>query len=199
MSTALQLHPRARHRAFWAFVTGFLLAVLLTVVQMPSPTHPARSDQLSYSDETAAIACVLDSASAVSQDTGSPKSDKWPTLFDMDIELVTKGDVLNKWSHARVEIARDLQIVDRCRKDNVCPAGAQRLIDLSSEGAGRNGRARLGFINRAVNLAMTRHNGGLRTTGVRHSKPSNLNEATARTTRSSNTWRCWTPGCPRRI
>jgi predicted transglutaminase-like cysteine proteinase len=37
----------------------------------------------------------------------------------------------------------------------VCPAGAQRLIDLSSEGAGRNGRARLGLINRAVNLAIS--------------------------------------------
>jgi predicted transglutaminase-like cysteine proteinase len=155
MSTALQHHPTATHRAFWVFLTGLLLAVLLAAVQIPSPTRPARTDQLFYSDETAAVAYVFDSANAVSQDAGSPKSDKWPTLFDMDIELVTQGDVLNKWSHARAEIARELQIVDRCRKDNVCPAGAQRLIDLSAEGAGRNGRARLGFINRAVNLAIS--------------------------------------------
>jgi len=155
MSTALQHHPTARHRAFWAFVTGLLLAVLLAAVQIPSPTRPARTDQLFYSDETAAVAYVLDSANAVNQDARSPKSDKWSTLFDMDIELVTQGDVLNKWSHARAEIARELQIVDQCRKDHVCPAGAQRLIDLSAEGAGRNGRARLGFINRAVNLAIS--------------------------------------------
>jgi predicted transglutaminase-like cysteine proteinase len=125
------------------------------VVQIPSPTRPARSDQLFYSDEIAAIAYVFDSAHATSQDKVSATSDKWPTLFDRDIELVTQGDVLNKWSHARVEIARELQIVDRCRKDNVCPAGAQRLIDLSSEGAGRNGRARLGLINRSVNLTIS--------------------------------------------
>jgi len=126
MSTTLQHHPR--HRAFWAFVTGLLLAVLLAAVQISSPTRPARTDQLFYSDETEAVAYVLDSANAVSQDAGSPKSDKWPTLFAMDIELVTQGDVLNKWSHARAEIARELQIVDRCRKDNVCPAGARRLL-----------------------------------------------------------------------
>ena len=156
MSTARQYHPAARHRTFWAFATGLLLAVFFAVVQMPpSPARTARSDQLFYSDETAAIAYVLDSAGAISHDTGSPKSDKWPTLFGMDIELVVQGDVLNKWSQARVEIARELQIVDRCRKDHVCPAGAQRLIDLSAAGAGLNGRARLGHINRAVNLAIS--------------------------------------------
>ena len=155
MSRALRLHLTARRRAFCAFVTGLLLAVLIALMQIPSPTLPARSDQLFYSDETAAIAYVLDSAHAVSQDARYPKSEKWRALFDMDVELLTQGDVLNKWSHARVEIVRELQIVDRCRKDNVCPAGAQRLIDLSSEGAGRSGRARLGLINRAVNLAIS--------------------------------------------
>jgi predicted transglutaminase-like cysteine proteinase len=154
-STEPQRHPAARHKAFWALVTGVLLAVLIAVVQIPSPTRTARSDRLFYSNESAALAYVVDSANAVNQEAGSPRSDKWPTLFDKDIELVTQGDVLNKWSHARAEIARELRIVDRCRKDNVCPDGAQRLIDLSSEGAGRDGRARLGLINRAVNLAIS--------------------------------------------
>jgi predicted transglutaminase-like cysteine proteinase len=143
MSRALQHHLTARRGTFCAFVTGVLLAVLLVAAQMPSPTRTARSDQLFYSDEATAFVYVLDSAN------------KWPALFDMDSELVTQGDVLSKWSHSRAEIARELKIVDRCRKDNVCPAGAQRLIELSSEGAGRNGRARLGYINRAVNLAIS--------------------------------------------
>ena len=148
MSRTLQHHLTARRGAFCAFVTGLLLAVLLAVVQMPSPTLPARSDQLFYSDEAAAIAYILDNAHAVAQEKG-------PTLFEMDIELLTQGEVLNKWSHARLEIARELRIVDRCRNDNICPAGAQQLIGLSSEGAGRNGRARLGLINRVVNLAIS--------------------------------------------
>ena len=152
MSRTSQHFVTARQAALWAFVAGLWLAAFLALVQAPSSARPARSDQLFYSDETGAIAYVLDDGHTVSQDTNS---DKWPTLFDMDSELVTRGDVLNKWSHARAEIARELKIVDRCRKDNVCPAGAQRLVDLSSEGAGRNGRARLGLINRAVNLAIS--------------------------------------------
>ena len=156
MSTTLTHHPTARHRAFWAFATGLLLVVILAVtVQMPAPTRPTRSDWRFDSDENAGIAYVLDSANAANHEAGSANSDNWPTLFGMDIELVTQGDVLNKWSQARVEMTRELQIVDRCRRDNVCPAGAQRLIDLSSEGAGRNGRARLGLINRALNLAIS--------------------------------------------
>jgi predicted transglutaminase-like cysteine proteinase len=156
MSTTLQYHATARRRAFLAFVTGLLLVVLLAVVvQMPASTRPARSDRLFYSDENAGIAYVIDGTNAANHEAGSANSDKWPALFGMDIELVTQGEVLKKWSHARVEVARELQIVDRCRRDNVCPAGAQRLIDLSAEGAGRNGRARLGLINRAVNLAIS--------------------------------------------
>src|SRR5262245_9882087 len=154
MSTALQHHPTARQTAFLVLVTGLFPIVFIAALQIPSPTHSARSDQLFYSDETAAIAHVLDSAIAVRQDAGSP-SEKWPALFGMDVELVTRGAVLDKWSHARVEIARELQIVDRCRNENVCPAGARRLIGLSSASAGRNGRIRLGLINRAVNLAIS--------------------------------------------
>jgi predicted transglutaminase-like cysteine proteinase len=41
------------------------------------------------------------------------------------------------------------------RANNACPAVAQRLIDLSSEGAGRSGRAKVGWINRAVDLAIS--------------------------------------------
>src|SRR5262249_53678947 len=36
-----------------------------------------------------------------------------------------------------------------------CPAVAQKLIVLSEEGAGREGRAKVGFINRAVDLAIS--------------------------------------------
>ena len=76
-------------------------------------------------------------------------------MFDLDTEPVTEGELLKKWSRARAEMAHELQTVDRCRANNTCPAVAQRLIDLSSEGAGRNGRAKVGLINRAVDLAIS--------------------------------------------
>ena len=43
----------------------------------------------------------------------------------------------------------------RCHANEPCPAPAERLIRLSREGAGRSGRARVGLINRAVDLAIT--------------------------------------------
>src|SRR5215471_6404590 len=124
MSRSPQHHLTARQGPLWALVTGLLVTVFIAVVQIPSPARPARSDQPFYSDEISATVYVLDNAHAVSQDKGSAKNDKWPALFDMGVELLTQGEVLNKWSHARIEIARELKIVDRCRNDNVCPPGA---------------------------------------------------------------------------
>jgi Bacterial transglutaminase-like cysteine proteinase BTLCP len=45
--------------------------------------------------------------------------------------------------------------VARCHANEPCPAPAERLIRLSREGACRSGRARVGLINRAVDLAIT--------------------------------------------
>lgn len=94
---------------------------------------------------------------AATHDPATPGSndDQATTLFDMDTEPVVAGDVLKKWSRARAAIAEDGQTVDRCRAYSECPDVAQRLIELSSEGAGRDGRAKVGFINRAVDLAIS--------------------------------------------
>jgi predicted transglutaminase-like cysteine proteinase len=73
----------------------------------------------------------------------------------MDTEPVFGGDILEKWSRAKAEIARELETVVRCRANKPCPTAAQRLMDLSAEGAGRSGRARVGLINRAVDQAIS--------------------------------------------
>ena len=43
----------------------------------------------------------------------------------------------------------------RCRVLETYPAVARELLDIVAEGAGRAGRARVGLINRAVDLAIT--------------------------------------------
>jgi len=45
--------------------------------------------------------------------------------------------------------------VARCREQEACPVVAQKMLDIVAEGAGRSGRARVGLINRAVDLAIT--------------------------------------------
>ena len=76
-------------------------------------------------------------------------------LFGMETDPVPEGALSDKWRRVEAEIAKDLEIIARCRADNPCPALAHKLIDLSLEGAGRTDRARVGMINRAVNLAIS--------------------------------------------
>ncbi len=72
----------------------------------------------------------------------------------MDTEPVADGDLSAKWRRVEVGLTRDFQAMAECHANGPCSAAAQRLLDLSAEGAGRNGRARVGLINRAVDLAI---------------------------------------------
>jgi predicted transglutaminase-like cysteine proteinase len=47
------------------------------------------------------------------------------------------------------------KVLARCRAQEACPVVAQNLLDIVAEGAGRSGLARVGLINRAVDLAIT--------------------------------------------
>ena len=81
-------------------------------------------------------------------------NDEANELFGMKTELVADGALLDKWRSMQGAITKDLELLAQCQISNSCPAPAQKLIDLSLEGAGRTGRARLGLINRAVDLAI---------------------------------------------
>jgi len=80
-------------------------------------------------------------------------SSKTPALlFDMKTEPVADGDLLAKWSRVKAEISGEFETLRRCHAAGTCPPEAQRLIAISAEGMGRTGRARVGLINRAVDL-----------------------------------------------
>lgn len=76
------------------------------------------------------------------------------TLFGMETEPLAASAISEKWDHAKSEIGRELEVVAECHRSGACPTDAQKLIDLSAAGAGRTGRAKVGFINRAVDLAI---------------------------------------------
>jgi predicted transglutaminase-like cysteine proteinase len=86
---------------------------------------------------------------------GSAANDEEPgQLFGTKTEPVTDGALLDKWRRVEATITKDLEVIAQCQASQPCPAPAQKLIDLSLEGAGRSGRARVGVLNRAVNLAI---------------------------------------------
>ena len=88
------------------------------------------------------------------QDAGTKTNEQAAPLFDMETEPVADGDVLEKWRRVKVDIAREFDVLRRCQAGGSCPAAAQKLLDIITEGAGRSGRARVGLINRAVDLAI---------------------------------------------
>jgi predicted transglutaminase-like cysteine proteinase len=78
-----------------------------------------------------------------------------PDLFGLGSIAVAQGEILSKWNHAAADIAADRDVLRRCRAGaEVCPAAAQKLLAVIAEGQAHEGRARIGVINRAINLAI---------------------------------------------
>jgi predicted transglutaminase-like cysteine proteinase len=75
-------------------------------------------------------------------------------LFGMETEPVAGGLAL-KWRTAELEIDREEKVLADCRAQKPCPAPARELLDIVAEGSDQAGRARVGLINRAVQLAIT--------------------------------------------
>jgi hypothetical protein len=73
----------------------------------------------------------------------------------MKTEHVAAGDLTEKWHHVEAAMVHDFAVVEQCHVTGICPVAARRLIDISTEGAGRSGRARVGLINRAADLAIS--------------------------------------------
>jgi predicted transglutaminase-like cysteine proteinase len=99
-----------------------------------------------------AAAFIDDSLQAVRQD--APTDQQVPPIFGMETEPVA-GQVAAKWRAVKADIDREQQVLARCRAQEACPVVAQKLLDIVAKGAGRSGRARVGLINRAVDLAIT--------------------------------------------
>ena len=154
---------------FWTLWLGLLLAAALPL--LPPSRPPARVASvlpLSLPNEIESVALIDDGSTTASLEP-APAAAKSPAaiepndiepddgttpLFGMKTEPLIGGAVVEKWTHVREEIGREVESLAHCRADNACPPVAQRLIELSAEGAGRNGRARVGWINRAVDLAI---------------------------------------------
>jgi predicted transglutaminase-like cysteine proteinase len=75
--------------------------------------------------------------------------------FGLTASRVAGGDVLTKWSTVQAQIRAENEILTRCRNGGQpCPAAAQRLLAVIAEGQALTGRARIGVVNRAINLAI---------------------------------------------
>jgi predicted transglutaminase-like cysteine proteinase len=75
--------------------------------------------------------------------------------FDLPAMNEAEGDTPAKWSELRARILADERILAACATPNSpCPDAARRFLSVIELGRQHNGRARLGWINRAVNLGV---------------------------------------------
>jgi predicted transglutaminase-like cysteine proteinase len=97
---------------------------------------------------------IDDSPQPLRNDAAIESDQPAPPLFGMETEPVA-GAVAAKWHAIEAEIDREQQVLARCRVHEACPAVAQSLLNIIAEGTDRSGIARVGLINRAVDLAIT--------------------------------------------
>ena len=75
--------------------------------------------------------------------------------FGLNTVPVASGEVLTKWSGVEADIRAENEILSRCRASaELCPAAARRFLAIVAQGRAQTGRARIGIINRAINLAI---------------------------------------------
>jgi predicted transglutaminase-like cysteine proteinase len=78
-----------------------------------------------------------------------------PEPFGLTAFPVSGGDVVTKWRGVVAEIRGERDILARC-SDNAepCPTAARSFLAIVARGRALSGRARIGVINRAINLAI---------------------------------------------
>ncbi len=137
---------------------GLLLAGAVYTLEPPRrPTDSAPPMTFLVANEFEAVSFIEDGTNAATAPSEPParNDEQAAQLFGMETEPVAAGELPEKWHHVEAAMAQDFAVVARCHANGTCPVAARRFIDISAEGAGRNGRARVGLINRAANLAIS--------------------------------------------
>jgi predicted transglutaminase-like cysteine proteinase len=152
MSTVIE--NRFHGAAYGAQWLGLVLAALALLAFLRPTAYDDAPISFFEPAEIEAVSFIDDNAHAVTPAPAIRHDEQITPLFGMETEPLIGGAVSEKWNRAKIKIAQELDAVTWCRANGGCPMPAQRLIDLSMEGAGRSGRARVGLINRAVDLAI---------------------------------------------
>lgn len=75
--------------------------------------------------------------------------------FGLTAVPVESGKLSIKWTGVEADIRTESEILTRCRQGvGSCPLAAQKFLAIIADGRAHVGRARIGVINRAINLAI---------------------------------------------
>jgi predicted transglutaminase-like cysteine proteinase len=150
-----------------------------TIILRSRPSPPALAPALAPTQRQVAVAGPVDksdgkdqaqaanntradgSARMAALDPAQPESPLSPPPprisepFDLAATPVSFGQVLAKWQGVESRIRADNEIFADCASSNDrCPQAAQNFLAIVAQGRALNGMARIGVINRAVNMAI---------------------------------------------
>ena len=136
-------------------VTGLIVcACLAGYLQQRPALSPSTASQLIDGGYLEPAASVEASFREVAEQTAAMDLQSVRPLFGMETEPVI-GGLESKWRAVELEIGHEEKVLADCRTQKACPEPARELLNIIAEGGGRTGRARVGLINRAVDLAIT--------------------------------------------
>jgi predicted transglutaminase-like cysteine proteinase len=127
-------------------------------VLIPSQSSDQVSDQTQDSQTQVKVA-VLDPAEPSTKSPAAAGRAVNPSAlaapFGLDTVPVATGGILLKWKGVQADIQAENDILSRCRANaELCPAAARNFLAIIAQGTAQTGRARIGIINRAINLAI---------------------------------------------
>ena len=78
-----------------------------------------------------------------------------PEPFGLKTVPVAYGGLLAKWNGVAADIRAEGEVLAHCREGSApCPPAAQKFLAVIADGRAHDGRARIGIVNRAVNLSI---------------------------------------------
>jgi predicted transglutaminase-like cysteine proteinase len=127
-------------------------------VLIPSRNSDQASDQTQDSETKVKVA-ALDPAETSPKSRAAAGRAVNPSAlaapFGLDTVPVTRGGILLKWKGVQADIQAEYDVLSRCRANaELCPAAARKFLAIIAQGREQTGRARIGIINRAINLAI---------------------------------------------
>jgi predicted transglutaminase-like cysteine proteinase len=119
----------------------------------------APSDNAAHDDPAQVKMASLESEPPASKPPSVPQAPIATPGLTQPFGLATAplffGDALVKWNGVAADIRAEKDVLTHCRdKTAPCPRAAQRFLDIVASGHAQTGRARLGVINRAINMAI---------------------------------------------
>ena len=122
-------------RSAASVIAAFILALLFI--------SSAGTDEVTALDATKLVApAVMDHSSETEP-------------FGLATTIVSDGPIVTMWDIMETSIRADREVLIRCHEAGErCPVAAQSFLAIVAEGREHTGRARIGVVNRAINLTI---------------------------------------------